>query len=252
MEFNVFTAFAGSGGTVDTILMVFLWLFALGVLLMIYMALKKYMSYNITVEIKGSNNSKAIVRIDKARIYTKKSNQTVLELLRTKKNRKHIELEVPNDNYFDVMSRGNRYLRLKMIDSDNYLPWHPSIKELGEEEEKRFIMPSDQRNLLVSEFENADRLNPRRGLLAMLERAFPIITVILCIFGLVIFMDTATDSFGTITSGASEALKSVEKIENQRIQYEQRRMALDEKLIDFIEDKQIITGGLGEPTNETG
>jgi len=204
--------------------------------------IKMLKAFNIKVEITDETGSKSIVHGDKARELITKEGRQRWELFRTKGKAGRITIGVPKNDFIDITKTGKKYLRLKKVGPDQYVPWHPTISSEEEQVVKKKIMTSDERTAFISEYEQAERLYPKKGLMKLLEKFMPVITVMICVIAVIMVINVISDT-------QQEIGNQLDAIRADSLEYAESNIDLQNRMLDFLEGKQIIgqPGGADRP-----
>jgi len=230
--------FSGAGGTLTIVLNTLLIIMGALVVFGMIRFLSYLRKFNIKVEITDETGSKSIISGDKARELTTLEGRQRLQLFKNKINSKRVSIGIPNPKFIDITTTGKKYLRLKKIGSDQYIPWHPNIEEEDSEAVKQKIMTSDERTAFIGEYEQSEKLYPKKGLMALLEKFMPAITVVICVIAVIMVISTISDTQKEIGDQLSE-------IRKESITFAEDNIKLHNRMLDFLEGKQII--GSEEP-----
>lgn len=207
---DIWGVFAG-GNSIDTILTVILVMAALFATWMIFRAVKMMRDYKIKVEITDLTRDRQIIRFDKAKEYQTSEGRQKVGLLKTKSRFGKANIEYPSEKFVDITERGKKFLRLKKLDVETLVPWHPAIEDEDINRQREKHATPEQKSAFINEYKQAEQYG-KPSIWQMLQKAAPFITIILAVIMLVIVMDVAAEKHTEI---ANVNAKTAEKLADQ-------------------------------------
>ena len=175
----------------------------------------KYISsFNIIVEIMDKTSGNNIIRRDKARQYKDKTGMSGWQFMSTKapKSKSKKIVDEPDSRYVDITKNGKKYCRFIRMDEDVYTPWHPNIPNRSQETFQTESLQSHERTSLIYQLNQSESKYAKKTVWEMLERAFPIIVIMLMLVGGLMLFDNIT---ANIKEAQSLSVKSINQYQKQ-------------------------------------
>jgi len=231
-------SFIGNFGTsiVDMFLYAILGLMIAGTIMLGLWAMWFYSQFKIQVEVTERTTGNLMVRMDKAREFKdRKTKKIGWQLLNTKGDgplgRKVIP--IPDTKFVDLTPKGRQFVRLFKEQGDNYQAWHPQVENRVEGSKEQYFLSSGDRAILADEVTRSETLYKKQSIGDKILQIMPYIAIVFIIFGVVMLLDQMSETFQDISNQAA-------KLEEQRAEQVERIAQLNERMINFLEGKQVI------------
>jgi hypothetical protein len=228
MAVDLWSVFSG-GNAIDTVITVLLIMGGVFIVYMIARILRMMISYKVKVEITDLTRERYIIRYDKGREFQTKAGRQKIGLLKTKGRQGRANIEYPSEKYIDITERGKKFLRLKKIDVDTYIPWHPSIEDPDVNTRKGSYLAPDQKGAFISEYEQSQQYG-KKNIWQMLAQAAPFIAIVVAAIMMVIVMDVAAEKHTEIANvNANIANKLASEVDEQN--------KINTELLNWLQDQ---------------
>jgi len=226
-EIDILAAFQGTGNTIDYIIWAIVGLVGLGVIAAIVYGINWLLKFDkkVTLLYPHSGGYKRVK--DKCREEKDKSGNTYWRFLKTKGIKNFaLRIKPPNKQYIDLDNKGKECVMFEMINPDSPIPVHVKVKEPEKRTLQECTLSSEDRQTIIDDIENTKALHEDRGIGKLIEKALPMITVVIVVIMMVIFLSQFSDSQAEIAGKVDSTMDKFTKIteEQQKLQTQLMRM----------------------------
>ena len=202
------------GGSIDVFITVLIWTLVVGSLAAVGFIVWFFKQFKIRAEVTEIASNGRTVYYDKVREVNDKNGDTGWKFLKTKGTaRKKKQIPKPENEYVDLISNGQKFCRF-VKNGDVIKPWHPvfSRDKLADTN----VMTRDERIATVDELERANKDYTKTNGWDVINRAIPIVAVLIIFVGSIVFFGEIGDILQEITEKSSSVLAEVGE-SNERI-----------------------------------